>query len=188
MTEAQAKRFYFPAWRRCAEANDWVMVCGRLRGSPETTMNFWPEPARTAGAEVLKYAEQLAAQEHRAVTATDLRHGCNMAATGGRRQSSYDMDNRETNRVVVLFRLLQDPEDLDAVMEWLHPEIADKRSLVQFIKKQAPEAALVAISKNAWGTIFWEDAEVSRLRWLLKQVKGRTEMGKAESRNQGEPF
>lgn len=177
MTARQLKCFYFPAWRACASANDWVMVRGRLlcdlAALRKHVTEKWEEAGRDAMLMVLATAEQLGRQEHRAVTAEDLRHACNLAATAGRRNSSGDLNNHDVNRVVVLFRLLKEPEDLDAVMEWLHPAIADKRSLVSFIKKQAPEAALSAIASNAYGTIFWEDLEEQKLRWLLKQVKGR---------------
>ena len=176
MTEAQQKRFYFPAWRKCAEANDWGEERRRLvRGAAESAAEIrtWPEPAREAGLQVLEYAEQLARQEHRAVTAADLRHGCNLVATKGRRSGSEEMSNSETNRVVCLFRLLSDPDNLDFVMAWLNPEESDRKSLAAFIRKQAPEATLTAIARNAYGTVFWEDLEASKLRWILGQVKGR---------------
>jgi hypothetical protein len=72
-----------------------------------------------------------------------------------------------------LFRLLHEPTDLDAVMAWLNPSESDRKSLVSFIRKQAPDAVLTAIGKNAFGTILWEDMDAQQLKWLLKQVKGR---------------
>ena len=174
MTEKQQRRFYFPAWNECARANDWVMVRGRLLAdlvAQRQEFLKWPQVAADAGLSVLDYAEQLGLQEHRVVTAEDLRHGCNLVATAGRKQSSEALTNAELNRVVVLFRLLKEPEDLDAVMEWLHPDIADKRSLVGYLKRLAPEATLIAICRNAFGTIYWEGLDESKLRWLIKTVK-----------------
>jgi hypothetical protein len=188
MTDAQRKRFYFPAWQSCAEANDWIMVGKRLladlveqRGHVDGKC---PEPWREAFVQVLDYAEQLARQEHRAVTADDLRRGCNLAATGGRRSSSGQLNNREMTRVTVLFRLLTEPENLQAITEWLHPELADKRSLVELLLKRAPAATLIAISRNAFGTIYWEDLDGSRLRWLLRELKDR----KSEQQYAAGPF
>lgn len=178
MTEKQQKKFYFPAWRRCAEVNDWVMAGSRLQAdlvAQRRQFEGWPEPARSAALKLLDYAEALAQQEHRGVTATDLRHGCNLVVTQGREHHSEPLTNQETNRVVVLFQLLQDPDNLDAVMEWENPDLADKRSLVSYIRKCAPEGTLVAIWRNAYGNIFWEDGDLQQLRWLLKQVKGRRE-------------
>lgn len=195
MTEAQQKRFYFPAWNKCAWSKGWVMEKGRLLANMvdhRARFGAWPEPARTAGLQVLDYAEQLARQEHRGVTAADLRHGCNLVASAGRKSSSEDLDNRETNRVVSLFRLLQEPEDLDAIMLWLNPDESDRKGLASFIRKQAPEATLVAISKRAFGTIFWEDLQHGQLKWLLRQVKGRQRAwGKpvgAAAEAEGNPF
>ena len=176
MTEAQKKRFYFPAWGRCAEAMDWRMEKGRLivtLAGQRTEISGWPGPAREAGLSVLDYAAAAAAEGRRRVTAEDLRHGCNLVATGGRESSSERLTNKEVNRVAVLFRLLREPEDLDAVIEWLHPENADKRSLLSYLRKLAGEDVLVAIARNAFGTSLIEGLEEQQLRWMLKQVKGR---------------
>lgn len=189
MTDAQKFKFYLPAWRRCAEANNWVMH-GRpsrlqvdieaqfeevRQGSPESTLHGpkspWPEPAQTEMLKVLTFAKQLSLQEARAVNAEDLRHACGMVAV--ETPSSKHLNNKQVNRVVTLFRLLEDPDDLDAVMDWLHPENAEKRSMVSFLRKCAPEATLVHIFRNAYGTIFWEDGDMQKLRWLAKQVKDR---------------
>ena len=47
----------------------------------------------------------------------------------GRRASSGDLTNKETNRVVTLFKLLTDPDDLDAVMD---RQIPNARRLAEF--------------------------------------------------------
>ncbi len=181
MTEAQQRRLYFPAWERCARANHWVMERGRLVADlAKQTKDFleWPgreHPVWMVGPAVIGYAEMLAVVGHRRVTAEDLRHGCNLVATGGKKESSGAMDNRETSRVVSLFALLEEPDNVGAVLEWLHPENAERRGLVSWIRKQAPEATLVAIARNAFGTVFWEDLDGGKLKWLAGQVKGRRE-------------
>jgi len=181
MTEKQRKFFYFPAWNRCARICDWVMVRGRLLADlrkqreelVERARPSLASPAWKAGLQVLDYAEQLARQEHRSVTAADLRHACNLVATGGRKSGSDGLTNHEVNRVVTLFDLLQDGENMDCVMKWDHPEIADKEALVKYLRKMAGETTLCAISRNAFGTIFWEDLETQKIIWILKLVKGR---------------
>jgi len=185
MTEKQQRRLYFPAWGKCAAANDWRMQKGRLvadLAQQREEVLAWDEPARTAMLNVLDYAEQLAMQEHRAVTADDLRHGCNLVATAGRKSGSGDLRNREVNRVVALFRLLHEPGDLDCIMAWLNPEESDRKSLASFIRRLAPEATLTAIARNAFGTIFWEDLDAQKLRWLLGQVKKRAEKWRGRAR------
>ena len=174
MTDNQQRRFYFPAWNGCAVANGWVMVKGRLRadiGNLKPEVQSWPEPAREMGLKVLVTAEQVASQQHRAVVADDLRHACNYVAAG--KLSSGDLDNKQTNRVVALFNLLADPEDLDAVMNWLHPENAERGSFVSFLRRKAHEATLRAISNEAFQTKNWEELPIEKLRWLAKELKNR---------------
>jgi hypothetical protein len=188
MTEKQKLGFYLPAWRECAAANGWVM-----RGRPsrleadlekqEGQFQGWPEPAGPLALKVVSLARQLAAQEHRGINAEDLRHGCNLVATG--KPSSKHLNNKETNRVATLLKLLKDPDDLDAVLDWLHPENVERRSFVSWLRKQAPAGTLVAICRNAFATVFWEDLEIQKLRWLARQVKGR---GEGWRRPVEEPF
>src|SRR5579859_7866047 len=85
MTERQQKRFYFPAWRACAESLDWIMCRQRLqchlptlRVEVMSVESKWPEPARSAMLQVLEQSEAIAGRDHRGVTAEDLRHGCNL--------------------------------------------------------------------------------------------------------------
>lgn len=174
MTEAQQRRFYFPVWNTCAVANGWFMVKGRLRAdvqSQKSEVQGWSEPARELCLKVLTSAEQLALQQHRGVTADDLRRGCNLVAAG--KVSSGDLDNKQTNRVVALFKLLTDPDDLDAVMNWLHPEKAEHGSFVAFLKKRAHEGLIITIAQNAFDTKDWESLPIEKLRWLAKELKGR---------------
>jgi hypothetical protein len=176
MTELQQRRFYFPAWRECSIANGWIMARGRLQAdlaAQRAEYATWPEPALGLYLKVITVAEQLALSSHRAIVPDDLRHACNIVATG--RQNSGSLDNKQTNRVVNLFRLLRDPDDLDAVMNWENPENADRKSFVAFLKKRFNEAALIAISRNAFDTSDWDSLDIAKLRWICKQGKGRTD-------------
>jgi hypothetical protein len=175
LTEAQQRRFYFPAWNSCAVANKWFMTRGRLNADlAEQTIAYasWPEPGRELYSKVVCLAGELAGREHRATVPDDLRHACNIVAAG--RQGSGSLDNKQTNRVVCLFRLLQDPEDLNAIMNWLNPDQADQKSYVAYLRKCGHEAAIISISVNAYGTRQWEDLPIEKLRWLCKQLKERT--------------
>ena len=182
MTEAQRKHFYIPAWLACARVNDWRMVGGRLLAdlaAQRERCNQIPEPAAGVLFDVLAAAEKLARQDHCAVTADHLRHACNLVGTRREAQgvrhegvlSSNKMTNGQLSQVVNLFNLLADPDDLTAVMHWLNPEEADRASLADHIAKLAHEAQLRAIAINAWNTSEWRDQDISRLRWLLREVK-----------------
>ena len=64
MTEAQQRRFYFPAWNGCAVANGWMMSRGRLKadiGIQMTEFRSWPDPAGPVALQVVVFADQLAA-------------------------------------------------------------------------------------------------------------------------------
>ena len=176
MTPAQRKSLYFPAWQRCAKANSWQMVEGRLLAVPAEQLDAfigWPEPAAPAGAEVITTAQNLAAHEHRAITAEDLRHACNHVATTGRTVSSGKLTNKEINRAVDLFNLLTDPWNLTYVTAWLNPQDAERASFLSFLRKQAQEAVLVRIATNAFDTSDYAALDIAKLRWIAKQVRDR---------------
>ncbi|HEX3889441.1 MAG TPA: hypothetical protein VHX90_01205 [Verrucomicrobiae bacterium] len=185
MTEAQQRRFYFPNWNGCAVANGWMMTRGRLRADLAAQREEyapWPDPAKELYLKVVTTAEQLALAAHRSVTADDLRRGCNYVATG--KISSGDLDNKQTNRVVTLFKLLADPDDLEAVMNWMHPERQENASFDSFLLKRANEAAIISISSNAFGTKHWRDLPIEKKRWIAKTVKERQPSRKTFYRRQ----
>lgn len=174
MTEKQQRRLYFPAWGACAAANDWKMARGRLVANLEQQVaqfEQWPDPAGTTVASVLKMADAQARQEHRAVNADDLRHSCNYLVA--HTFSSQKLKNAQVTRVVNLFRLLTDPWDLQAVMDWLNPDAAGAAAYVDFMRKLAHEGVLRAISENAFQTPDWESLSMERLQWLCRQLKSR---------------
>ncbi len=114
---------------------------------------------------VWRDAERLAQQEHRAVIAEDLRRGCYLAATSlvpGWPKSALpvrsmkDLGNRTFSRVLVLWSLLIDDTDLQAIIKWENPDQSERESLVKSIERRAPDATIRAISANAFGTRDWE--------------------------------
>jgi len=176
MTPAQRKSLYFPAWQRCAKANSWQMVEGRLLAVPAEQLDAfagWPEPAGPVGSEVITTAQNLAAHEHRAITAEDLRHACNHVATTGRTVSSGKLTNKEINRAVDLFNLLTDPWNLTCVAAWLNPADAERASYLSFLQKQTQDAVLRRIATNAFDTSEYEKLDIAKLRWIAGQVKHR---------------
>jgi hypothetical protein len=174
VTIAQQKRFYFPAWNQCADRNDWVMVKGKLLATR-------PEAGGLAEADQLLQkiwtaADKIAREAHRAITATDLRHACHIVALG-KDCSSHEMTNNQTDRVVNLFRLLANPDDIKAARAWSDPEEAERNRLTWSIKKMAPEAYISAICENRhdWNYTapFWEDLPLAQLRQLAMTLRNR---------------
>lgn len=175
MTKAQMLSFYFPAWRRCAAALGWVMVEGRIKADlVEQSAMLLPEPAGTAMRDVIQSAGKLADAAGRPVNSEDLRHACNLVATG--EESSKRLTNAHTNRVVALFRLLAAPEDLTAITEWLHPENAVRRGYIASIRKRAPEAYAqrVAAGKSGFASKHYEDLPLTQLRNLTMTIVNRS--------------
>lgn len=167
MTEKQKFKFYFPAWNRCARANNWIMKKGRLvaeEPSPDITL---PERAQ-----VWTYARQLAALEHRGITPNDFRHACHIVALK-RDKSSAQLDTREVNRVVALFDLLADPHDLQARMNWENPENKERASLIARLKKLAPEAYIIHLTTDLWDTKAWQDLQQWQLVKLVRLLQTR---------------
>jgi hypothetical protein len=177
MTDAQKFGLYLPWWNRAAKRLSWKMAKGRLQAELDSQceeFRGWPDPAGPAALQVVTFARQAALQDSRGVTADDLRRSCTVVATG--RLSSKHLNNSQVNRLVTLLKLLVEPDDLDAVGDWLNPENAELRGLVKFVSKQAPEGLLRSIFSNAYGTVNWEDGSRQQIVWLLKQVKGRQRM------------
>jgi hypothetical protein len=190
MTGKQKFGFYLPVWNRCAAANQWIS-----RGRPsrlvadldaqEEAFRSTPGPVGEAGLRVIIFARQMAKQEHRAVTADDLRRACTLAATG--KISSKHLNNTETNKLVAMLRLLINPIHITSVTEHEDPSIAYRRGLVARLGKMAPEGLLAHVFSNAYGTKHWEDGKPQQLIWLLKQFKGRTQSGAVVPVQEPEP-
>ena len=105
-------------WRVCA-VNHWRMIGGRLDAE-----------ARRDGpgdwhAKVWACADALARENHTAVTPDDLRKGTYMLALGAAK-SLTKFDNTDLDRVLILFRLLVEPDDLKAVKDWIAYERFDQ--------------------------------------------------------------
>ncbi|MES2219376.1 MAG: hypothetical protein V4587_00230 [Acidobacteriota bacterium] len=190
MTDKQAKFFYFPAWGKCADANEWRMERGRLVGArlaADGQHQCGVQSVRPLFDAIWDAAEAIALAEHRAVKPDDLRHGCHVVAIG-RDRSSKEMVNKEVERVVSLFRLLTNPENVEAQMNWDSPERAEKKNLIQAIKKKAPDEYICHIARDRWNGQFeypwWEDLPLPALRQLAMTLNNRNakwEAGKVES-------
>jgi len=173
MTDAQRTRYYFPAWHRACESLGWRMERGRFIGLRKPVHGVADVDALYQ--RVWMAAEALALQAHRAITAEDLRHGCHVAALG-RDKSANDLTNAELDSVVSLFKLLHEPDDLDAIIAIQHPENAERKRLVIGLRKRAPEAKLVSIARNLkawageWEEPFWEDLPLAGLRVLSRII------------------
>jgi len=192
MTSAQRKRYYFPAWQKCAAALGWRMRKARLeadlptqyaQAEAETGHSALCNPHSAIACspgwdmrlQVIAIAQSVARQSHRAVTADDLRHACNLVAADGKATSSDRLTHRQITRAVQLFNLLADPDDLAAVNAWLHPEDAERLDLIRYMERRPAKilAAYRAIADNRWGSIDWKTRGLDDLRWLHRTATQR---------------
>lgn len=140
--------------------------------------------------EVVSLAQQHALQNSRSMNVEDLRKGCT-ARIARQFCSVKDFTNAQFDRLLMLFRLLINPDDLAAVMAWDQYEKYDqakaaggplpeepglRRRLVASIKAMTKdrEAYLYAIVRDRFETCHWEELPLWQLRQLLTTIKERT--------------
>ena len=174
MTTKQQRFLYFPAWNRVTLAHNWTMSKGRLQGRRQETWAH-AEPAELYQ-RVWEAAGNLARAGHRAITPEDLRHACHVVALG-RDKSSTDMDNQETDRVVTLFRILADPDDLDAILAWTNPENSERKRYVASIRQRADFKYIDKLCRDKFSgtytTPFYEDLPMPQLKQLYLTIRAR---------------
>lgn len=178
MTRKQ-ELLHWKIWSRVCAANGWRMARGRMAEGAAESRNKSRFHERTWA-----LAERCAVAEHRAVTVNDLRHGCYLAAAG--KESHLQLGNREFNRVLSWWKVLTDPDSLSAMMEWDSPEIAERRGLVERIRRDSSPGYAEEISERKHKTPFYEDLPIEDLRKLMvtvKEAKKRNEW-KAELRGE----
>jgi len=180
VTKAQQRRFYFPAWNAAVKAR-WVRDRGTMLPLPTA-------PANEFADQVMGIAEARARKRQAVVNAEDLRHACHVLALG-KDLSSYDLTNWQTDRVVALFELLVDPDNLGARMRWDSPDLdAVRRREWSIARVGFPEAYIASISLGKFGTRAWKSLKAPQLRQLLVTLKGRASARKAFKELAEEPF
>jgi hypothetical protein len=139
MTEAQKFKFYFPAWNRCVRANGWFTRDGAAVVD-EARLN-------EEGRKVLAIARQrsLATRHSPLATLDDLRHAAHIVALGHDKSSEH-LTNAEVDRVVCLFNLLANPNNLSAITQWGAYQRGENPGALKrqnyFIHSRAPDAVL----------------------------------------------
>lgn len=173
MTPPQTK-FYWNLWNAAAKANRWHMENCRLQNAG------LDQPMRSdLIAEVIQLAHARAEQDHRGVSMDDLRHGVHMRAL--QRDCGHDhITTREFGRIKVLLELMANPDDLNAMNEWLHPELEEKRRLMTRIGS-APAAYVQAICMARFKTRNWQSLKPGQMRSLAMTLANRKPAG-------GKPF
>ena len=147
MTKAQTS-LYFRWWGRARAA----LESGRTRTD--------------VGAKVEEMGSHLEGRG----AADALRHACHVIALG-RQKSSKTFTNAELDRVLLVFRLIVNGDDLAARIAWEQPEQGQAKRLTWSIKHTAPEALIVHVAKDKFGKGDWWNLGVTELRQLLMTLK-----------------
>lgn len=168
MTPAQKFHFYFPAWNACVKANGWHMRGGMVQ--------FDGGRLTEEGVKMVTFARQRALMAKRPMSIDDFRHGAHWLALG-RDKSSEHLTNAEVDRVVALFRLLANPDDLGARMKWDAYTRGEDPGAVQrvdwFIRQAAPAAYTAKVSLDMCGTRDWESLPIAKKNVLARALKQR---------------
>lgn len=162
MTQNQQRRLYFPAWTAAFRAN-WTSARGRVQDAAGHRPSEWR-------ARVMAAAEVRARAGHRGITQDDLRHACHVVAFGKDR-SSTDLKPLQMRRVLHLFKLLEDPDNLDALMRWMDPRKDERDEAAWFLEHRCREGYVRHVSADIHGTARWEtlsDVEVIALANTLR--------------------
>lgn len=183
MTKAQKCRFYFPAWSAAAKAHGWQSQGAVLQSQRQ---ECWASPDLNAlYQQIWSIALEWARRDGRAVKPDDFRHACHAVALG-RDESSADMDNAELDRIVALFKLLADPDDLRAVMAWSSPNEARRKRLLWWIRHNCVESYVVAVCRQKFGTDEITGLRFDQLSQLHMTLRNRRNSRKAQPADQ--PF
>jgi hypothetical protein len=164
-TERQLKRLYWPGWAAAVRAN-WRREKGRVVVAPGAAANPWRDQVELA-------AEGMGASALAVVDWDWLRHAAHWVALG-RDVSSKALNNGQLDRVLVLFRLLANPLDLQAVLDWQAPGRPDRRR-TEWAMRHLPhtDGYVRSVCSAKFGTRRWESLEDRALHQLLMTLKNR---------------
>lgn len=177
MSPKQRTRLYFPAWRAAFAAN-WRADRGLVLMLDQPAN---PDLAR----QIDTLARQIAERQARKVTGDDLRRVTHLVVLG-RQVSSQDLDNRSLDQVLTTFRLLADPDNLQAVIDRDNPQAVDRKRLEYAVRNCGwPEAYVLHVCREKMGTTNWLSLPLDRLHQLVITLKARR---RARQRQQAQPL
>lgn len=171
MTAKQLKGLYFPAWAAAWRAlrSDPVFTSPDLRQLHARLVQI--AVARGSCRASLPQADQ--ADIHR--------HACHLLALG-QDKSAKTLTNPELDRVLALFRLLANPDDLTAHLTWnqgsgtgASPDASSstRQRILWWLRNKCVESYIVELSRERFGTKNWEALPFDQLQQLHMTLKNR---------------
>jgi hypothetical protein len=165
VTPLQRTRLYFPAWGKAFAAN-WSRASGRV-------VPVSPQPGGDWARKIEVLAEQSAAAEFRAASVDDYRHASHVVGLG-RAKSSKALSNADLDRVLNLFRLLQDADQLAPAMALADPSTDERRRLLWAVSKCGfAQPYIETVCRATQGTSEWQSLSNRSLGLLVATLRKR---------------
>lgn len=171
MTPAQSA-MYFRAWGRVSKLHGWRTSGGRIVGVQAAS---WGRPVTSElYAAVWELARVLADEAMSDVTPDHIRHAVTHLALG-EHVSSREYTNKQFDRVLALLRLLTDPDDVKAMLDWQDRDgHRGRRVRQEYTLRHAQGAYVRSVSADKDGTRNWQALDDERLNQLHMTIKNRT--------------
>ncbi len=166
MTEAQRKRFYFPAWRDCQIANDWVLVGGRLACDREKNQALSDMHYR-----IWRECDAMALRKHTAILPDYFRHAVNAVVNGGKTSSKDLRESWRVNHAVLLFRALANPT-VDTMVAYLSPGVPKREGILVHMDAIHSPGYWEKVCLQIFDTRDWRNLDDERIAYLLAKEKG----------------
>jgi hypothetical protein len=167
MTEKQRYALYFPAWSQAAQNHGWN------RRGLSTRVPFFGNPQLN---ELYQRIWQIAlerAQGTKGPSAEHFRHACHLVAFG-EDKSSNQLNNQEVDRIVALFRMLANPDDLAATLAWSNPQEEKRKRMLWWIENNCTESYVIQVSREKFQTANWQALTFDQLTQLHMTLKNRS--------------
>jgi hypothetical protein len=169
VTEKQQKALYFPAWRAAAQNHGWHKKDAAVR------VNFFSSAPEINALyqRIWDIAVERANQDWRNPNADEFRHACHIVAFG-QDKSSSQITNTELDRILALFKLLADPDDLSATLAWNNPNEERRKRMLWWITRNCVESYVVEVCRQKFRTDDYESLSFDDLRKLHMTLKNRS--------------
>lgn len=175
LTKAQDWK-YWSTWGAVVRANEWRMAEGRLHPRARLAESEIHQRVAAFARIIAGRAGQIAEPQ---ITVNDLRHGAHWLALG-RDKSHSKFTNQDLDRVLPVFRLLVNPTDLQARMDFDSYQRGEdpggRKRLLVGIESKAPEAYIAAVALDKFGTKDWRSLngqQLFRLNMTLDNRRAR---------------
>jgi hypothetical protein len=164
MTTRQQIGLYFPAWGKAAANHGWHRKCA-LRHR----VSFFGNQELN---DLYQRIWDIALDRAVLPSCEDFRHACHVVVLGVDK-SSTQLTNAELDRILALFKLLADPDDLSATLAWNNPSEEKRKRMLWWIQNNCVESYVVEVCRQKFQTDDLESLNFKQLGQLHLTLKNR---------------